>query len=78
MSARINRIYTDYALEVSSVFISFICGYISGFVFSRDAQDGGAVAGRTRKDIEQQSGQPVVTAENFKKLPGSRKKLKKV
>src|SRR6185369_13659574 len=43
----------------------------------KDAQDGGAVAGRTRKDIEQQSGRPVVTAENFKKLPGSRKKLKK-
>jgi hypothetical protein len=43
----------------------------------KDAQDGGAVAGRTRKDIEQQSAKPVVTADNFKELPGSRKRLKK-
>jgi DNA-damage-inducible protein D len=49
-----------------------------GFVpLKKDAQDGGAVAGRTRKDIEQQSGKPVVTAENFKVLPGSRKKMNK-
>ncbi len=40
----------------------------------KDAQDGGAVAGRTRKDIEDKSGKPVVTPENFKRLPG-RKKL---
>ncbi len=46
-----------------------------GFVpLKKDAQDGGAVAGRTRKDIEQQSGKPVVTSENFKVLPVSRKK----
>ena len=32
----------------------------------KDAQDGGAVAGRTRKDIEEKSGKPVVSAENFK------------
>jgi hypothetical protein len=34
----------------------------------KDAKDGGAVAGRTRKDIEQQSGQPVISTENFKQL----------
>jgi prophage antirepressor-like protein len=34
----------------------------------KDAQDGGAVAGRTRKDIEQQTGKPVVSGENFKEL----------
>ena len=34
----------------------------------KDAQDGGAVAGRTRKDIEKQSGKPVVSGENFKQL----------
>lgn len=34
----------------------------------KDAQDGGAVAGRTRKDIEAQSGQPVVSSTNYKTL----------
>lgn len=34
----------------------------------KDAKDGGAVAGRTRKDIEKQSGQPVISAANFKQL----------
>ena len=34
----------------------------------KDAKDGGAVAGRTRKDIELQTGQPVISAENFKQL----------
>jgi len=34
----------------------------------KDAHDGGAVAGRTRKDIETQSGKPVVSSENFTKL----------
>ncbi len=34
----------------------------------KDARDGGAVAGRTRKDIETQSGKPVVSNENFKQL----------
>lgn len=43
----------------------------------KDAQDGGAVAGRTRKDIEKQAGKPVVTSENFKELAGGRKKLGK-
>jgi len=43
----------------------------------KDAKDGGAVAGRTRKDIEQQSGQPVISPENFKALATKRtKKLK--
>ena len=34
----------------------------------KDAQDGGAVAGRTRKDIETQTGKPVISTENFKQL----------
>lgn len=38
----------------------------------KDAQDGGAVAGRTRKDIEHQTGKPVVSTANFKRL-GSRR-----
>ena len=43
----------------------------------RDARDGGAVAGRTRKDIEAQTGKPVVSGENFKKLSTRKpKKLK--
>lgn len=40
----------------------------------RDAKDGGAVAGRTRKDIERQTGKPVVSAANFKRLDGRRSK----
>ena len=44
----------------------------------KDAQDGGAVAGRTRKDIEQQSGKPVISTGNFKQLKaGASKRLKK-
>ncbi|MDD2853017.1 MAG: Bro-N domain-containing protein [Desulfuromonadaceae bacterium] len=40
-----------------------------GFVpLKKDARDGGAVAGRTRKDIENQSGKPVISGENFKQL----------
>lgn len=43
----------------------------------KDAKDGGAVAGRTRKDIEQQTGKPVISAENFKQLTDKNpKKLK--
>ena len=43
----------------------------------KDAKDGGAVAGRTRKDIERQTGKPVITPENFKQLATRRpKKLK--
>ncbi len=34
----------------------------------RDAGDGGAVAGRTRKDIERQSGGPVTSPKNFRRL----------
>jgi DNA-damage-inducible protein D len=34
----------------------------------KDAKDGGAVAGRTRKDIEGQSGKPVISPDNFKQL----------
>jgi DNA-damage-inducible protein D len=36
----------------------------------KDARDGGAVAGRTRRDIEQQTGKPVISAANFKTLAG--------
>ena len=43
----------------------------------KDAQDGGAVAGRTRKDIETQTGKPVISTENFKQLSARQpKKLK--
>ncbi|KAF5421318.1 MAG: BRO family, N-terminal domain [Candidatus Methanocomedens sp.] len=40
----------------------------------KDAKDGGAVAGRTRKDIEAQAGKPVVTGENFKQQAGKGQK----
>lgn len=40
----------------------------------KDAQEGGAVAGSTRRDIEKRSGKPVVTGENFKGLAGKGKK----
>lgn len=44
----------------------------------KDARDGGAVAGRTRKDIEQQSGKPVISTGNFKQLAAEKpKRLKK-
>ncbi|HBA89725.1 MAG TPA: phage antirepressor protein [Geobacter sp.] len=43
----------------------------------KDAQEGGAVAGSTRKDIERRSGKAVVTSENYKGLTGKeRKKVK--
>ena len=43
----------------------------------KDAQDGGAVAGRTRKDIEYQTGKPVISSGNFKQLADAKsKKLK--
>jgi hypothetical protein len=44
----------------------------------RDAKDGGAVAGRTRKDIERQTGKPVVSSGNFKQLSANRQKKLKV
>ncbi|MCX6970599.1 MAG: Bro-N domain-containing protein [Verrucomicrobia bacterium] len=40
----------------------------------KDAHDGGAVAGRTRKDIEAQTDQPVISAENFKQLSARKPK----
>lgn len=40
----------------------------------KDAQEGGAVAGSTRRDIEKRSGKPVVTGENFKALTGKVRK----
>lgn len=39
----------------------------------KDAQDGGAVAGRTRKDIERQTGTKVVTQDNFLQNVGAKK-----
>ncbi len=44
----------------------------------KDAQDGGAVAGRTRKDIETQSGKPVISAKNFKQLAARKANTLKV
>ena len=45
----------------------------------KDAKDGGAVAGRTRKDIEQQSGKPVISPDNFKQLAAKKvSKVKKI
>lgn len=45
---------------------------------TKDARDGGAVAGRTRKDIEAQTGKPVIAPENFKTLTAREpRKLKK-
>ena len=44
----------------------------------KDAQEGGEVAGSTRRDIEKRSGKAVVTGENFKGLERpEKKKLKK-
>jgi DNA-damage-inducible protein D len=40
----------------------------------KDAKDGGAVAGRTRKDIEKQTGKPVISSDNFKQLGARRQK----
>jgi prophage antirepressor-like protein len=40
----------------------------------KDAKDGGAVAGRTRKDIETQTGKPVISSDNFKQLDARRQK----
>jgi DNA-damage-inducible protein D len=42
----------------------------------KDAHDGGAVAGRTRKDIEQQTGKPVISQDNFKKITSTPRKKK--
>jgi DNA-damage-inducible protein D len=42
----------------------------------KDAQDGGAVAGRTRKDIEAQSGTKVVSNSNYKEV--AHKKARKL
>ena len=40
----------------------------------KDAKDGGAVAGRTRKDIETQTGKPVISGDNFKQLDARKQK----
>ena len=38
----------------------------------KDAKDGGAVAGRTRKDIELRSGKPVISSNNYLGLKGKK------
>lgn len=43
-------------------------------LLKKDAHEGGAVAGNTRRDIEKRSGKPVVTGDNFKELTGKGKK----
>ena len=43
----------------------------------KDARDGGAVAGRTRKDIEAQTNQPVISSDNFKQLSARKTKTVK-
>lgn len=40
-----------------------------------DAHDGGAVAGRTRKDIEIKSGKKISTKENYLKVPQNQKRI---
>jgi DNA-damage-inducible protein D len=39
----------------------------------KDAKHGGAVAGRTRKDIERQTGKKVVSSENYLDLSGNKR-----
>ena len=43
-------------------------------LLKKDAREGGAVAGNTRRDIEKRSGNPVVSGENFKELTDKKKK----
>ncbi len=42
----------------------------------KDAEDGGYVAGRTRKDIESLSGEKVISEGNYLKIPEKQKRLK--
>ena len=44
----------------------------------KDAQDGGAVAGRTRRDIETRTSNPVISSDNFKQLSARKPKKLKV
>ena len=44
-------------------------------MLKKDAQDGGKVAGRTRKDIESQSDKIVVSEENYLKISESQKRF---
>ncbi len=41
----------------------------------KDAQDGGKVAGRTRKDIENQSKEKIISEENYLETPERDKRL---
>ena len=43
----------------------------------KDARDGGAVSGRTRRDIEKQSGKKVISRKNYLALPQNKKLPKK-
>lgn len=45
-------------------------------LLKKDAHEGGAVAGNTRRDIEKRTGKPVVSDENFKELVDKDKKLR--
>lgn len=47
-------------------------------LLQQDARDGGAVAGRTRQDIEQQTGKPVVSKENLKEIGNKHPRLFKL
>jgi DNA-damage-inducible protein D len=44
----------------------------------KDAKDSGDVAGRTRKDIERQSGKPIISKNNFKSLENPKNKRLKI
>jgi len=46
------------------------------YKLKKDSRDGGAVAGRTRKDIESQTGKKVITKENYLSSPQNKKLTK--
>ncbi|MCF6271026.1 MAG: hypothetical protein L3J41_15035 [Melioribacteraceae bacterium] len=41
----------------------------------KDAKDGGKIAGKTRKDIELESGEKVISDENYLKTPEGRQRI---
>jgi DNA-damage-inducible protein D len=45
------------------------------FELQKDAQDGGRVAGKTRKDIELESGENVISDENYLEAPENQQRL---
>jgi len=49
-----------------------------GFVQNKEsAVDGGSIAGNARKELEQKSGERVISQENYLKVPQNKKFLKK-